>query len=368
MSQRIGAEDAFVAYYDDTGAPIWIRQFGTPSVDLAAGVAANGTITTAIVGLTEGDLAGPNAGGADAYVLRFNAFANQLVWARQFGASDDDTAMAVSFFQGGVVVAGNTSGDLGAPNAGGTDVFLAAYDLGGNPLWTRQLGSGANDFASDVVADGAGGIVVIGYTSGAIAGGGGAQGGSDMFIARCDLAGNPLWLRQFGTPEHDYGTRLHPSGPGTVSLLGTTQGSLWGVHAGDDGVVLARFDAVNNALLGGTQFGSPDDEERDRPGCGRDGPGLHLRGHQRRTRGPERGELRRVCRPIRAVLPGLQRQRLDERGGLRLLPDEVRLGGSVRRLQRRRPDDRRGPRVLPDHVRHRLPVTRRSNLRGACPM
>ena len=63
-------------------------------------------------------------------VLTPAAHAQNQLWITQFGTSTDDIAYALApDGAGGVMVAGRTFGNLGGPNAGGADVFLARYTI-----------------------------------------------------------------------------------------------------------------------------------------------------------------------------------------------------------------------------------------------
>ena len=82
-----------------------------------------------ITGRTSGSLGGPNAGSNDAYLARYDGEGDRL-WIRQFGTSAWDQARALApDGAAGVMVAGYTTGSLGGPNAGGYDVFLARYEI-----------------------------------------------------------------------------------------------------------------------------------------------------------------------------------------------------------------------------------------------
>ena len=141
------------------------------------------------------------------------AHAQEQLWIRQFGTSGDDAASAlVPDGAGGVMVAGWTFGSLGGPSAGGHfDAWLARYDSAGDRLWIRQFGTTEDEFVYALAPDGAGGVMVAGSTDCSL---GGPIAGctcawpwncpSDAFLARYDSAGNQLWIRQFGTTNTDY--------------------------------------------------------------------------------------------------------------------------------------------------------------------
>ena len=64
-------------------------------------------------------------------------------------------------------------------------------------LWLRQFGSADHDAITSAVAD-RDGVVVVGWTSGALAGTA-LSGPKDAFVRRYDSAGTVGWTSQFGT-------------------------------------------------------------------------------------------------------------------------------------------------------------------------
>ncbi|MCH7792111.1 MAG: hypothetical protein IID31_07525 [Planctomycetes bacterium] len=96
---------------------------------------------------------------ADFY--RYDSAGNQI-WMRGIGSCMDAAQALAPDGTGGVMVAGWTGGDLGGPNAGRSDVFLARYDSAGNRIWIRQFGTSSRDEALALAPDGAGGVMVAG--------------------------------------------------------------------------------------------------------------------------------------------------------------------------------------------------------------
>ena len=83
---------------------------------------------------------------------------------------------------GGVYVSGFTEGDLEGASSGGNDIFVRKYDTDGNAIWTTQLGTGSDDHAYGVSADGVGGVYFVGHTEGDLAGEN--VGNWDAFVGR----------------------------------------------------------------------------------------------------------------------------------------------------------------------------------------
>jgi hypothetical protein len=102
---------------------------------------------------------------------------------------------------GYVYITGSTSDDLFTTSAGGNDAFLAKYDLAGNFVWARQVGTPENENSNSVTSDDFGNIYISGRTSGAF--GGVHVGDHDAFIMKFDASGNSLWCQQLGSSEAD---------------------------------------------------------------------------------------------------------------------------------------------------------------------
>jgi catechol 2,3-dioxygenase-like lactoylglutathione lyase family enzyme len=241
-----GGNDAWLARYDSAGNQVWIRQLGASNYDYANAAAPDGSGGVYVSGYTSGDLGGPNAGGFDAWLARYDSAGNQ-VWIRQLGkGSNDNASAAVPDGSGGVHVSGTTSGSFGGPSAGAADAWLAHYDSAGNRLWIRQLGTNTGDHAYAAAPDGSGGLYVSGFTDGSL--GGPSAGAADAWLAHYDSAGNRLWIRQLGTNTDDHAYAAAPDGSGGLYVGGYTIGSLGGPNAGGYDAWVARYDGAGNQL------------------------------------------------------------------------------------------------------------------------
>ena len=236
-----GMDDAFLAKYDSSGNQVWLRQFGTPAQDDGTAVAVDASGNIYATGYTTGVLAGSaNAGGDDAYLVKYDSSGNVL-WARQFGSSGDDDAMGLAVdASGNALVTGGTSGDLGGTgNAGAFDVFLAKYDSSGAQTWLTQFGTAKDEEANAVAVDAAGNSFVTGYAVGNLSGAN--AGGMDAFVSEIDPAGKRVWVSQFGTSSDDGGKGVTVDGNGNALVAGYTYGGLNGANAGKGDAFLAKF-------------------------------------------------------------------------------------------------------------------------------
>jgi hypothetical protein len=174
--------DTWIARYDALGNQLWVRQSGTTDNDFARAAVEDGSGGVYLCGQTvlPGGQAFP-----DAWVARYDGAGNQS-WVRQVGTAASDVGFAAApDGSGGVYVGGYTEGNFAGTNAGAADAWLARYDGAGNATWTGQLGTVGGDYALALAPDGLSGVFVGGQTSGNL--GGPLAGWSDVWLAHYDL-------------------------------------------------------------------------------------------------------------------------------------------------------------------------------------
>jgi hypothetical protein len=248
-----GLSDAFVAKYDAAGTLQWTRQLGTSGFDESKSVSADGLGSVYISGFVGGSLDGPYAGGNDAFIAKYDA-AGTLLWSRQLGTGDFEESSGVSADGlGNVYIAGTTRGGLSGPNAGGNDAFVAKYDAAGTLQWTRQLGTTEPDEGYGVSADGLGNVYISGTTSGSLAEPN--SGTIGAFVAKYDPAGTLLWLRQLGSSFGAGSYGVSADAVGNVYISGYTVGDLGGPNAGVQDAFVSKYNATGT-LLWSSQIGT----------------------------------------------------------------------------------------------------------------
>ncbi len=217
----------------------WTRQVGTPASDIGSGVAVDSAGNAYITGGTEGSLGGPNAGGLDVFLAKYDP-SGVMLWTRQIGTSDEDRGRDVAVDSAGsAFISGSTQGSLGGPNAGRDDAFLARYDASGTLLWTRQFGTSMYDYGNAVALDSAGNVYISGITWGSLFGPN--VGEYDIFLAKYDALGALLWTRQNGMSESDFSSSVAVDGAGNAYVTGSTESSLGRPNAGGKDLFLAKY-------------------------------------------------------------------------------------------------------------------------------
>jgi len=243
---------------DDPPEVAWTHQFGSAEPDITAGIAVADDGTILAAGYTMGAVgAGASAGGFDVFVQAIGPD-GEPSWARQLGSGDDDFAEAIAAGpEGRIAVVGQTDGGLAGPSSGETDGFLVVLDARGVTLWKRTLGTPADDVASGVAFAPDGSLIVAGWTGGDLAGS--SAGGEDAFLVAFDAQGAERWNRQFGTPEDDRLRAVAIGDGGDIAVAGQTRGSLDGASGGGWDAFVRRHGA-DGAASATSQFGGGLDE------------------------------------------------------------------------------------------------------------
>ncbi len=177
-----GYRDAFLTKFDTLGNELWTRQIGTLDRDSGFSVSVDGFGNAYVTGDTGGDLAGINQGNLDIFLAKYDA-GGDLLWTQQIGTSGHDTSTSVAADgSGNIYISGATSGGLAGTNAGGWDAYLVKYDSSGSLLWSQQIGSTGYERSDSVVLDDLGNVYITGVTDGDL--GGANAGYGDAFLVK----------------------------------------------------------------------------------------------------------------------------------------------------------------------------------------
>ena len=235
----VGGFDGFLARYDASGVHLWSKRFGNASDNGGLNIAVDVTGNVSGAGGFSGsvDYGGGNfvsAGGVDVVVARYDANGVHQ-WSQRFGSTLFDSAYEVAMdAAGNVATAGVFEGVVnfgagGLTSAGGRDIFLARYDAMGAPLWSGSYGGAGNDEAYGMAADASGEMVVVGLFSQTVNFGGGAlvsAGGSDAFIARFTPNGAGMWSNRFGDAAFQLFSGVALDAAGDAFVAGTFEGTM----------------------------------------------------------------------------------------------------------------------------------------------
>jgi hypothetical protein len=223
-----GGYDTFVSKFDSQGKAVWTISQGTSTDDGGGGVARakDGSIYAA--GFTSGNLADQsNHGDADGYLSKYDENGN-LLWTKLIGTTADDkiTNKPTVAPDGSIYVAGYTFGDLDGNLAlGNADIFVTKFQADGTKVWTKTLGSAEEDVAYSLTTDLNSAIYVTGYTKGSL--NENAIGGiQDGFIAKILSNGDVSWVKTIATAGADVLSSAEVAADGSVYAVGGVGGPI----------------------------------------------------------------------------------------------------------------------------------------------
>jgi hypothetical protein len=218
-----GSGDIFLAKYNTSGEYVYALAFGGTSHDEGTSVSAddhgNAYITGKFSETVDFDPGIENyplssSGLSDVFFASYNP-SGSLNYAKRIGSGSDDQGIEIvadenkNVFLTGTF-AGSPDFDPGPETAvlstdGGTDIFIARYDAGGNYLYANRIGGNSNEFVYDATIDSDKNIYITGIFSGTVDFNCGSElvnltsnGSSDFFIAKYDSLGNYISARNFG--------------------------------------------------------------------------------------------------------------------------------------------------------------------------
>ena len=254
---------------------VWAARAGGVDQDCGEAIAADGSGNIVVTGYfadtaTFEDTTLVSAGRYDIFIAKYDGAGN-LLWVTRTGGTDNENATSIAMdSSNNIIVVGGfsgttTIGDSTFVSAGGSDVFVAKYDEGGDFLWAVQAGGGGlADNGLGVAVDDSGNVIATGSFYGTATFGDTtliSEGSLDIFAVKYDGAGNFIWAVQAGGMDQDSGYDIATDDSGSVLITGyfrgtATFGDTVLVPAGYRDAFIAKYDRSGDfvwvAQAGGT--------------------------------------------------------------------------------------------------------------------
>lgn len=233
-----GSVDVFFLKCDLNGNTVWAKNVGGVYEDYSSSIDVDGFGNIYLTGYfssTDADfdpgplsnlLLNKNPGSEDIFIAKYDSNGN-YIWAKSMGGTNSDKANCIKFFKNqfiyitGSYLSSSIDFDPGSSNTnfgrvGGEDLFFAKYDVNGNYLWAKTIGSTLNDRGNSLAIDSLGNLFLTGtFQKNNIdfdLGNGisylNSNGGEDIFLAKYDVNGNYVWANSFGSTSVDQSTDL----------------------------------------------------------------------------------------------------------------------------------------------------------------
>lgn len=269
--------DCFLAKFDASGTPMWLKRIHSPSVEYATTVMVandgNILITGGFQGLTftVDDLVLNNANlvvdVGDIFLIKFDPNGN-VIWGRREGGQGSDLGSAMACAtDGSIYLTGYygsqtmTVGTQTATNGSNQlntwiwngDIYVIKYDSNGTPLWLRAYQGPLHDFANAITLDGEENVVVSGNFNNNITIGTTLLSGTSqpMFMFKLNPAGEVQWANKMSTGDVKSKGMAHDAAGNILSLVDYNIASTFGgvqlpvnAEGGSFGIVKTNADGV----------------------------------------------------------------------------------------------------------------------------
>lgn len=264
LSNNSGSRDYWVTKLDPDGNLLWQKNYGGSENDVAKSILELPGGDLLVLGSTNSadGLVSGNHGQEDVWILRLSPAGN-VVWAKCFGGSDNESAEKIIPVADGFVVAGyaqSKDGDL-QQNQGDFDYWIFKIDASGNLLWSKTYGGSLADWAYSASLADNGNLLITGSSFSDDGDINGNKGFYDFWVLKLSPDGNLIWAKNFGGPgeERAYNSLATPDG--SCIITGTTlsnSGDVPGNKGSYDSWIL-RIDTDGNLVWSKNYGGAQED-------------------------------------------------------------------------------------------------------------
>jgi len=271
--------EMFIAKYDPSGNIIWAKSAGGMKEDFGNAVSVDATGNAYVVGNFQSDsiIFGTTTlmnndvlnSTSDGFVVKYDPSGN-VIWSTLAGGLYDDTPKSISTdalgnsYVAGVFSNSITIGATTLTSTGFDDLFVAKYDPAGNVIWAIHTGGYYNDYANSIAFDTSGNSYVAGnFESPTIVFGAytltnSTQYSDDLFIAKYDPLGNPLWAKSAGAARDNFANSVAVDASGNSFVTGNFRDSsitigAFTLHNHDQNeltsdMFIVKFDPLGNGI------------------------------------------------------------------------------------------------------------------------
>ncbi len=219
-----GGDDFFVVKYNPKGEVVWAKSYGGTVWEESFGITTDLDGNVLVTGLFNspsiliGGITLLSKGNLDIFLAKFDPDGN-VIWATSAGGINFEAGLGVATdVEGHVYITGSfyspqlTFGNITLTKTGNIDIFIAKYDVEGVPIWAKSYGGAGDEEGLGIAADLAGNVVLTGYfeSKQMIFGEDTLYnaGDRDIFICKHDSSGELLWSKSYGGAGGDLGMAI----------------------------------------------------------------------------------------------------------------------------------------------------------------
>lgn len=236
-----GERDACIIKVDKNGKHIWSLSFGGTGNDYGARLGIDGNNNYYLVGsfsspqikIGATTLTNTNTGSEDIFIVKLSP-SGSVLWVKSMGGIDLQRIWGMHVFNdGNFLVTGWFTNELIVENAtylsknASIDLFVSKYSNEGKVIWVKVYGGAGSDYPYGIKTDAEENIFLTGTFSSSFPFGDinlTNKGGEDIFLAKLNYIGNPIWVKTAGGAGDDRAYSLAIDKQNNVSIAGSIRG------------------------------------------------------------------------------------------------------------------------------------------------
>lgn len=230
-------------FFSQAPSWLWAKNPSGSSVDQVNAIATDASGNVYATGFYDGPATAfgtttltNSTGWRDVFVTKYNSAGNPI-WAVGTGGNGNGDREGLSIAidaNGNSYISGyfNTSnfviGTTTLTNSGQEDIFIAKFDPNGNPLWAKKAGGSSYDRGVSITTDPSGNVFLTGYfLSNSVTFGTytlSSATGQQMFTVKYDTNGNVLWAHTPAATSGNYARCVVSDASGNAYVCGNYGG------------------------------------------------------------------------------------------------------------------------------------------------
>lgn len=232
-----GSNDIFVAKLSPNGSVDWVTSAGGTSSDYGKAIALDISGNVYTTGLfqgqsTFGSLTLTSTASSDFFLAKFSP-TGQVIWAIPGEGTSENTAYGLAVdSNGNSYITGYfydrlVFGTATLSSNGRADIFTAKFNTAGQPLWAHSFGGSEHDYGTGIALDSTGNVYATGYFKGQFPFGSthiSSFGASDAYVVKYSSSGTPGWAASGGGWFTDAGRSIAVDPNGYPYITGEFEG------------------------------------------------------------------------------------------------------------------------------------------------